>query len=459
MPRKLSMPRGKKAPAKPETNERRRGGGSSNHSARTKTKATIASVFLFAAGFLYAQEEPRVMLETSLEPPVVGSTWTLTVLVDHGTPSQVRVADPPFAEGLSLEQVLQGPRLVNLGSWLAGAAHATAYERWTATEYRFVLNAPGVFVIEPFTVITPRGRAQTMPFTLEVQSPQAAAGIRGRNTEWAGLPGGLAVGDDAVFTLRLGAAESPGGGAVPRPALFMPQVPPGHILESLPVGEADAAGGALLRLRLIPLEAGEFSLEPRSFSYGGSVFQIPALRVPVARSQRPLAVEAPDAQAAVPVALVRLPPFPSPENALAANPRLRQRYADEFRAAHLTALNLWERGYAANALALLRKNERDHRAGALFAQVRREAELALGITETRDERRRQALFGGGARGAVLRETAARRVPDDAGEKTAFFAEGQPVTVGRNGGPGASWVFVATDNGASGWIPGENIIFY
>jgi len=396
------------------------------------------------------------MLEASLETPAVGSTWVLTVLTDHNNPNQVSVLEPPFAEGLFLEQVLQGPRLVNLASWLGGAAHAAPYERWTATEYRFVLNSPGVFTFEPFTVVTPQGQARTGPFTLVVQDPQIATGGRRYATAWAGIPESLGTGEHAIFTLNLGDG---GDQARPRAGLFMPTVPPGHILESLPVSQAQAAQGTVLRLRLIPLEAGAFVLGQRQFSYGNAVFEIPALHIPVSQSARGLVIAAPEAETMVPVMAGPTPPFPSREIALAANPRLHERHRGEFEAVYFTALNLWERGYRANALAVLRQNERDHRAGALFAAIRREAEASLGLTGTRDERTgRTAFFRGRPEGAVLRETGVRRVPDIAGEEIARFADGQPVTIGRWNGQWAQ--ITANDaNGTSGWIPGENIIRY
>jgi len=418
---------------------------------------------LLAAGLLHAEDGPRVMLEVSEGTPAVGSTWVLTVLSDHHNPNQVSVLEPPFAAGLVLEQVLQGSRIVNLGSWLAGESHAPTHERWTATEYRFVLNAHGSFAFEPFTVTTPRGQARTQPFVLTVQNPQAAA-MPTRETAWAEVPASLETGESFILALRSESAdpERP----APRAGLFMPAVPPGHILESLPITPAQAAQGTVLRMRLIPLEAGEFALGRRQFSYGGAVFEIPDLRIPVSQSAAGLSIAAPEAEAAVPVAAAPAPPFPSYNNAASANPRLHQRHRAEFEAAFFTALNLWERGYPANALAVLRRNERDHRAGALFADVRREAEAALGLAGTRDERRRLSLPFLGERAAptaVLRGTPVRRIPDAAGEEIARFREGQPVRIGRESGAGTGehWVLVTAidESGTSGWIPGENIILY
>jgi len=437
---------------------------------RSLTKPALAFLLLFAAGFAFATDGPRVMLETSAEPPAVGSAWTVTVLVDYADPNMVSVLEPEFADGLVLERILRNARLLNMGSWLAGMPHAANHERWTAVEYRFILERPGRFSFGSFTVTTPHGRAETGPFTLEVRAPQTA-GAPVRSTVWERTPESLVTGEQAVFSLRVADGPPPESGnldgffagyPLPGAGLFMPAVPPGHILESLPLNAGDAARGTVLRLRLIPLEPGRFELERRTFSHGGAVFEIPALRIPVGRSAAAPAPQPPTAQPPAPETAPRFPSHAAAEN---ANPRLFQRYRADFDSVYQNALNLWEDGLRANALAVLRRNERDHRAGELFAAIRREAEAALGLTGTPDERdARRAFFGGAPHRAVLLETAVRRIPDDAGAETARFREGQPVTVNRESVTGSRgetrrWVLVTANNGTSGWIPGENIISY
>ena len=405
----------------------------------------LPALLVSVAGAAAFERGPRVMLEASLDPPEAGSTWVLTVLTDYGEPGMVTVTPPDFGEGIILEQVLQGSRLVSLSSWLGGAAHA--YERWTATEYRFVLRDAGRFTFGAFGVVTPVGSAATQPFVLDVRTRLAVTGPVVHPARWHDVPQAVATGESVVITLSLNPGVAP-----PSPGLFMPEVPPGHILESLPVGAAEA-----LRLRLIPLEAGVFRLPPRRFTHAGAVFDIPPLAIPVTQSPARLVVGPVQADALVP-AVTSPGPFPPADLAAAANPRLHQRHRGEFEAAHLSAQSLWERGYRANALALLRQYERDHRAGALFAAVRREAEASLGLTGTRDERRGLTLPFTGGRSAVLRETPVRRIPDAAGEEIARFGEGQRVTIEGNFDP-ASWVRVTADGGATGWVPAQAIILF
>jgi hypothetical protein len=64
----------------------------------------------------------------------------------------------------------------------------------------------------------------------------------------------------------------------------------------------------------------------------------------------------------------------------------------------------------------------------------------------------------GKSSGVLRETAARRVPDPSGAVTAFFREGPRVSIRPDGG---SWVWVEAPDAAAGagWVPRSDVIFY
>jgi hypothetical protein len=69
---------------------------------------------------------------------------------------------------------------------------------------------------------------------------------------------------------------------------------------------------------------------------------------------------------------------------------------------------------------------------------------------------RFGLPGSGGRPAVLRETAAYRVPEAEAALSARFAEGQPVTVHA---PSGGWVYVEAQDGRSGWVPEDVVIPY
>ena len=430
-------------------------------------------VLLQTVTVLSAQDEPQVIIRSTSNRPVAGSTWILTLLIAHGEPGEVEVRAPHFSDSIFLDQVLKGPRLRNpatgqtfVSQPFSGDDQADdfLFQRWTAMEYRFALHSPGTVTFDSFTVITPYGQIKTAPFTLQVLRPANAAETRRYQLAWENIPAGLAAGQSAVLNLRVNGWNETAD--MPEAALFLPPVPQGLILESIPVSPEEQSRGTALKLRLIPLEANPFVLGRRQISHNGSIFEIPALRIPVSRA----AAGRPEEEA-----LAKLNeaeetefslPFPALEILAAANSRLYQRHRTACETVYGTAKNLWERGYVANALAALRQNERDHGAGSLFAVIRREAELSLGFTGTNDEKKRSPLPAGGAKSrmAVLKETAIRRVPDSAAGIIGWFREGQPVLVSPPGGvsgPSGAWLRVTANDsgGATGWVPEESVIFY
>ena len=408
----------------------------------------LTTMSLFAAE---GETGPRILVRSLPDSPVAGTKWTLTLLIDHSEPNEVDILAPHFDGALFLEQVIKSPRFMGPGMAVSAAALPSEnLERWTAMEYRFVLNSPGTVSFDAFTVITPQGQSKTVPFNLNIQRPRNAVEAQHYRFAWEGIPSDLTIGENAVFTLR---GEKNYTGSPPGAGQFLPFVPPGHILESLSLTPEEKSAGIALKLRVIPLEAVPLVLARRQFSHGGNIFEVPALRIPVSR---PVGEKTPTARE--PAEDSRALPFPPIDTAIEGYPKLYQKHRDECDNIYAEAKNLWEQGQRAGALAALRRSERDHTVGALFAIIRRGAEQALGITGAKDEKR--SLFGRNSRSAVLRETAVRRIPDTAGEEIARFREGQPVLL--NGKTRhKTWVQVIANDqdGISGWVPEEKIIFY
>jgi hypothetical protein len=404
-------------------------------------------LLLMAVPFLSAEDQTgsRVLVQSSPDRPAAGSTWTLTLLIDHNEPDEVDVRTPHLSDSLFLELVLKLPRIMN------------SDERWTAMEYRFVLSSPGTVEFEAFTVITPRGQTTTNPFELAIQQPQTTNAVQIHRFEWEKAPSGLKTGEEAIFVLRYSGANPIN--PLPEAQLFLPPVPPGHILESVPLADNEKKTGIALKLRLIPLAAAPFALARRQFSHGGSIFEIPPLRITITASANKPSQNVTTAA----MAEENTPPFPSPEAAKQGYSGLYQKHRAECESIYAFAKEFWANANLAHALAALRKNERDHPAGAFFAVIRREAEQALGLSGTKDEEKRSFMpfWREKRRSAVLlKETTARRIPDRAGEEIARFKEGQPVLL--DGKPqGQKWMQVTTNdnNRISGWVPEENIIIY
>jgi hypothetical protein len=152
------------------------------------------------------------------------------------------------------------------------------------------------------------------------------------------------------------------------------------IMETLSVWGEDE----VLALRIIPLEGPFFLLPSFPVPLGAGTLGTPALRIPVNPSPPPAegtpAAELPSPELpAVPAAPVKAgnagPPPPFPLRPVQTGGRTIQ---ERSRA-------LWEEGRTLEALAELRRNERDHPAGFTLVRQRRDLEQALGLEQTADE--------------------------------------------------------------------------
>jgi hypothetical protein len=227
-----------------------------------------SALLLFLSTGLYAQA-PRVLIQTAPNAPVEGSPLTLTLLVDHGNPDEVNVLAPLFSEDIILDYMLKGPR-VHEGS-----------EKWTAIEFRFSQISHGTVTFDPFTVITPKGQSKTAAFIIDVQepSPNTAGGTTLFRTIWENVPVALKVGENAIVVLRVNGWKN--AFALPSSGLFLPPVPMGYIIESLPISEKEKPAGIALKLRIIPLQTGVLTMANRRLTIENAIYEVPVLRIPV----------------------------------------------------------------------------------------------------------------------------------------------------------------------------------
>ena len=446
------------------------------------------------------QDILQVLVETRPETPVTGAPWILTLLIDHGIPDDVTVIAPQFAHFLSLDRIVKTPRI-------------TGTQIQTVIEYRFIPNNPGRFLLDSFTVITPDGIAETISQILEIRGSSAEQRPLSPRIAWEGSPRQMAAGERAVLELRVTDWNS----SRPPEGFFMPEVPQGAILVSSPLSAEEKDGGLAVRLILVPLETGDFHLPARVLQHDNVTFEIPALNIRVTSSavaEQPGQNDpqgSPQGSIAVSAAYAR---FPELDPAAFDKPVVKA-WRGQCENIYNTARNMWNNGLRAQALAELRRNERDHPAGALLQPIRREAEESLGLFNAENEIRRQkplfglSLFffflviistfvcykflksifakraallcavvfaalgvfclyrlvdsrsvfsGKNSRSGVANETPVRRTADYDGETLFNFSEGQPVVIMLNSG---SWVYVRANNagGKSGWIPAGAVIFY
>ncbi|MDR2952857.1 MAG: hypothetical protein LBU82_06420 [Treponema sp.] len=448
-----------------------------------------------------ASPHEGLLVEVDIFPqePVAGAPLTVTIFANYPAAGAVTVIAPVFPPQLALDRMVKAPK--------------TREELvWTAVEYRLIPSVQGLYILEPFMVTCPAGEARTQPVVLEVSLPNQVKNVPVPRIGWEGVPSMMTAGEKANFSLRvsgLGSRKLPEG-------FFTPEVPRKAVLETMPVTVDEKTGAFIAQFSLIPMESGEFRLGARTLYHENARFDVPSLRI---RVNEPASTEARPAETAIEPPAKPETRFPEIDlEGVSAGKPSPLSGADLAQIENICneAKELWDGGCRAKALALLRRNERDHPQGALLRPVRAAAEESLGIFNSENENRnnkkyllglavslfavviitpfvcfvffrgsfkRKALLaltaafalggffclyqapvsrkagGKDGRFGVTVETQARRVADYAGEELFAFKEGQPVIILQNSGSG--WLRVRANEaaGGAGWVPEDAVIFY
>ncbi|MDR0706689.1 MAG: hypothetical protein LBF60_02250 [Treponema sp.] len=432
--------------------------------------------------------------------PVSNVPWTITFLVDYPYPPGVLVHPPEFPEELVLEEVRVEPRLIAVA----------ADERRSAVRFTFMPQRAAQVILGPFEVRTPQRSAVTEEMPITIKGANRRAGTRHPYFTWESGENSFTIGKSGDLFMRLHDWDD----EKKRPQnLFRFEAPEHAIMEEHPLTQAEAARNIVLHLTLIPLEGSEITINRHHFQYEGYTLEIPQLRLNVApqeadHNQR--TTEARDARNAPPASLhgggdaapfsAPFPTFSVDTGALPHVLRNANVFGIDSRIDEATMLLRQRR--TAEALALIRKTERDHTFGPLFVSGRRELERLLALEPVHDESWMPKtlclvlfacdlaclLFFTGCgfltkkwniipvivaavllpalffaftgitrtKEAVLHDSDAFYVPEMNGETQTHFNEGQCAFVRSISG---DWVFVETFDNRTGWVRREDMVFY
>jgi len=310
-------------------------------------------------------EALEVLIETSPANPVVNSLWSVYVLVKHPSPREVSVEPPRFPSSLALERVRAEARTTAQG------------ERWTRVEFLFTPLRADTVTLEPFDVKTPLGRALSAAVNVTIREETARRRYEPR-FRWQGRAASVSTGRKTELLLEL--VNWDPMKTVPQ-GFFQGKAPANAILEeSMPLEEG---GVYRYTISVIPLENNAVKIGPISFRYDIYALTIPEITVPVVPAGRQQVISGERAAAPQnndPMNDVPPPPFPSGREKVFS---LFQGEYDEIKA---KARSLWEENHRAEALAEIRRNERDSLFGPYLVPLRMEIEKVLGLGFTENER-------------------------------------------------------------------------
>ncbi|MDR3171711.1 MAG: hypothetical protein LBU17_08825 [Treponema sp.] len=324
------------------------------------------------------EDIPFVEIQISPEDPVLNAEWTVSLVVDHPVPAEVVVRAPALPNTLALQRVRTEGRIMARNS-----PAGRLLVRITVIEFLFFPHSTGMVRLDPFEVITPDKRVQTKAITRYIRGN---TGQRYLTFTWEPIPPSLHIGEPWELSLRCSNwdPEQP----LPETSVFLPELPEQAIVEARPLG--DREGGIVLCLEVIPLETTLFILKPRQLQYEDLTLDVPGISIPVipasaAEGEQTADVALLPEEAPLSPGLDHEPvapiPFPEQSRSSGVFPLFRSDYERTLRQAR----SLWDQGQRAEALAELRRNERDSAVGPALVPLRREAEQRLGLAFTDDE--------------------------------------------------------------------------
>jgi len=222
----------------------------------------------------------RVNVIIDMEAIFVRQEFLLTFIVEFGEPEEVHIIPPILHDALTIEKIVITPREIEQRPGTRPRPRGAEPEYQTIVEITMISTQIGQMTLEPFLIETPDGIITTNSMILHVRPSERAQVQPTLRFIWEGAPRQAAVGDRVTITLRYRTLPAEGDGIqTPPPSFFMPTVPRGVLLSNAQISAQERQNGVVLKVTLIPLEAGTFSLPARVLTQGNIRFEIPALNV------------------------------------------------------------------------------------------------------------------------------------------------------------------------------------
>jgi hypothetical protein len=337
----------------------------------------LVLVFVCASStFSYSgDDEPlRVITETESVIPLVGVEWKISLFVEYSEVSNVFVQMPQFPDDfVRLDRVRTEPHLMNSG------------ETWTLVEFFFIPLKPGNVILPPFEIRTPEKNAFTSQMHFRIESLNGSY-VYQPELHWQSPPETIQENQSAelLLVLQNNDPQKPFDDSLP----INIDIPKQAIMEKIPLSPKDKERNGILRLKIIPLKEGIVSINSIIVEYDEMLLASPSLQIEIVSSSKSNAKH----NSAYTLSDEELhynldiEDFSSSEqdNEKSENPHfLLIPFKKQYDSIVFHINELWQSGEKVQALAEIRKAERDVTIGYFLRPLRNqfEKELELGITE------------------------------------------------------------------------------
>ena len=228
----------------------------------------------------------RVNVIIDIESIFVNKPFLITFIIDYPEPEEITVIPPLLPETLFVDKILIMPREVEQRPGTRPRPRGAEPEIQTIVEFTFISRTTGLIPLAGFSIISPENSIETAPIILNVRTEDRGQIIPTYRLTWTGAPRQTTAGERVTLTLGFQNISAAADLKPPPPSFFMPVVPRGVILSQSRLLQQEIENGIVLKLTLIPLEAGNFSLPARTIQHENVRFSIPSLQIQVLESNR-----------------------------------------------------------------------------------------------------------------------------------------------------------------------------
>ena len=218
----------------------------------------------------------------SPENPVAGGNFTITLLIDHPNPAEVTVVPPEFPREILLNRIRNEARNVLENTLNNKTDPSGNYSRWTAVEYLFTAQSPGILEIGQFSIITPDKKAETEIIQFTIIADEIPTQKYSPTLHWENLPAILHPGEEKIIILVLSGWDPEEN---PPEKIIGGYVPKNAIMDELIHLNQKKNGNIQYNFRIIPLSASNkvnlLKLDAFSLNWKGYNLNVPSFSIKI----------------------------------------------------------------------------------------------------------------------------------------------------------------------------------
>jgi len=344
----------------------------------------------------------KALVETNRDGVFENMPIEITILVNYDDPRELTVKAPDLNEDWVIDKAVLSPYISPSSRAAQGRRDA---DEWSQIDIFIVPLRAGSLTLGSFSISSPYDTVKTLPLVWDVKTQKVASTPK---LVWTGSKS-LSTGSSLELGLKI--LNWDRTKPTPRDLRAYIAAPPNAIIENLALNADDKFNGIVLRLKVTALDDKNIKIPQNFITYQEWDLEIPAITINVSKSKTiVLKKDKPMVLAGNQYASIGNDSVASTRGNLQGNATGKGNAAEKgapfnnnlhdlsfpgtkpfennifvkisgknWTKTTEMAKNLWENGFYAGSLALLRSAEKESIAGSSYTALRMEAEKKLGV--------------------------------------------------------------------------------